>query len=77
MKSIEALEEVEVLIDTHFLDEFYDKKSSLFLKSVLETQGSIETRLFKRTWRSLNCSPKTMKVIQAIQENLLCVVKRK
>ena len=34
-------------------------------------------RLLKRTWRTLNCSPKTLKVIREIQENLLCVGKRK
>ena len=33
--------------------------------------------LLKKTWRSLNCTPKTMKVIREIQENLLCVGKRK
>ena len=49
MKSIaEVLEEVEVLIDTHFFNEFYDTKSSIFLKRVLENQGSIEMRLFKK-----------------------------
>ena len=37
----------------------------------------IDSRLFKKTWRSLNCSPKTLKVIRGIQENLLCVGKRK
>ena len=34
-------------------------------------------RLFKKTWRTLNCTPKTLKVIREIQENLLCVGKRK
>ena len=33
--------------------------------------------LLKKTWRTLNCSPKTMQVIREIQENLLCVGKRK
>ena len=73
----EVLEEVEVLIDTHFFNEFYESKSSLFLKRALENQGSIEMRIFKKTWRSLNCSPKTMKIIREVQENLLCVGKRK
>ena len=78
LKSIEeVLEEVEVLIDTRFFNEFYGTKSSIFLKRVLENQGSIEMRLLKRTWKSLNCSPKTMKIIREIQENLLCVGKRK
>ena len=78
MKSIaEVLEEVEVLIDTHFFNQFSETKSSLFLKRVLANQSAIETKLFKRTWRTLNCTPKTMKVIREIQENLLCVGKRK
>ena len=78
LKSIaDVLEEVEVLIDTHFFNEFYDMKSSIFPKSVIENQGWIEMRLFKRTWRSLNYTPKTMKIIREIQENLLCVGKRK
>ena len=44
---------------------------------MLENQGSIEMRLFKRSRRTLNCTPKTMNVIREIQENLLCVGKRK
>ena len=78
MMSIEeVMEEVEVLIDTHFFNEFYGTKSALFLKRVLGNQGWIEMRLLKRTWRTLNCTPKTMKIIREIQENLLCVGKRK
>ena len=78
LKSIEeVLEEVEVLIDTRFFNEFYGTKSSMFLKRVLENQGLIEMRLLKRTWKSLNCTPKTMKIIREIQENLLCVGRRK
>ena len=74
MKSIaEVLEEVEVLVDTHFFNEFSETKSSLFLKKVVAHQGWIEMRLFKKTWRSLNCTPKTSKIIREIQENLLCV----
>ena len=77
MKSIaDVLEDVEALIDTHF-NEFYDKKSSIFLKSVIENRGWIEMRLFKKTWRTLNCTPKTMKIIRENQENLLCIGKRK
>ena len=57
-KSIDdVLEEVEVLIDTHFFDEFSGTKSSAFLKKAIENQSSIDVRLFKRTWRTLNCSP--------------------
>ena len=78
MKSVaEVFEEVEELIDTHFFNEFYETKSSSFLKRVVENQGWIEMRLLKRTWRTLNCTPKTMKIIREIQENLLCVGKRK
>ena len=77
-KSIgDVLEDVEVLIDTHFFNEFSEAKSSLFLKKVISHQNSIDTRLFKKTWRTLNCSPKTMKIIREVQENLLCVGKRK
>ena len=52
-------------------------KSSLFMKKAVEKQNPIETKLFKKTWRTLNCSPKTIKVIREIQENLLCVGKRR
>ena len=78
MKSIaEVLEEVDVLIDTHFFDEFRGTKSSTFLKKIIDNRGSIDMSLLKKSWRSLNCTPKTMKVIREIQENLLCVGKRK
>ena len=74
MKSIaEVLEEVQVLIDTHFFDEFSKTKSSMCLKRVIENQSVIEMRLFKKTWRTLHCTPKTMKVIREIKENLPCV----
>ena len=77
-KSIaEVLEEVEVLIDTHFFNEFSETKSWGFLKKVIAHQSAIDLRLFRKTWRTLNCSPKTMKVIREIQENLLCMGKRK
>ena len=78
VKSVhDVLEEVQVLIDTHFYDEFSATKSSLFLKKIVSNQSSVDIRLLKKTWRSLNCSPKTMKVIREIQENLLCVGKRR
>ena len=78
MNSIaDVLEEVEVLIDTHFFNAFDETKSSAFLKRIIANQNVIEMTLLKRTWRSLNCTPKTMKVIREIQENLLCVGKRK
>ena len=68
---------MKVVIDTHFFHEFTETKSSVFLKKVIAAQGSIEMRLLKKTWRTLNCSPKTLKVIREIQENLLCVGKRR
>ena len=78
MKSVaEVLEEVQVLIDTHFFDEFSMTKSSMCLKRVIENQSAIDVRLFKKTWRTLHCTPKTMKVIREIQESLLCVGRRK
>ena len=78
MRSIaEVLEEVDVLIDTHFFNEFLGTKSSVSLKKVIENRNMIDSRLFKRTWRTINCTPKTMKVIREIQENLLCVGKRR
>ena len=48
----------------------------MFLKKVI-AQSVVDMRLFYKTWRTLNCSPKTMKVIREIQENLLCVGKRR
>ena len=73
---VEVLQEVEVLIDTHFFNEFTETKSAVFLKKVIAAQGSIEMRLLKKTWRTLNCSPKTLKVIREIQEIIICVGKR-
>ena len=70
-------EEVGLLIDTRFFNEFSETKSSSFLKNVIANKNTIDLNLFKRTWRSLNCTPKTMKVIREIQENLLCVGKGK
>ena len=72
----EVLEEVEVLIDTRFFDEFSRTKSSMCLKRAITNQSEIEMRLFKKTWRTLNCSPDTMKVIGEMLENLHCVGKR-
>ena len=71
----DVLEEVDVLIDTHFFNQFSQTKSSVFLKNAISHQGSIEMRLLKKSWRTLNCTPKTMKIIREIQENLLCVGK--
>ena len=69
----EVLEDVEVLIDAHFFDQFTETKSSMFLKKVLANQRMIGVGLFNKTWRTLNCYQKTMKVIREIQENLLCI----
>ena len=56
-KSIdEVLEEVEVLIDTHFFNEFSETKSSMFLKNVIANQNVIDVRILKKTWRILNCT---------------------
>ena len=44
---------------------------------MISFQMVIEVRLFRKTLRSVNCTPKTLKVIREIQENLLCVGKRK
>ena len=37
----------------------------------------VDVRILMRERRTLNCYQKTMKVIREIQENLLCVGKRK
>ena len=59
MKSIQdVLGEVEVLIDTHFFDEFSKTKSSLFLKKIIANKSTIEVTLLKRAWRTLNRSSK-------------------
>ena len=72
MKSIEeVMEEVEDLIDAYHFNQFSRTKTSSFLKKVIENQRTIEVGLFKKTWRTLNCTPKTMKVIREIQKNLL------
>ena len=56
IKSIEdVLEEEVVLIDTHFFNEFSETKSSQFLKKVIAHQSTIEMRLLKKTWRTINC----------------------
>ena len=78
MNSIkEVLEKVEVLSDAYHFNEFSKTKSSMFLKRIITNQNTIEIRLFRKTWRTLNCSPKTRNVIWEIQENLVCVGKRR
>ena len=71
------MKKVEVLVDAHSFKEFSETKSSGFLKRIIASQNAIDMNILKRTWRTLNCTPKTMKVIREIQENLLCVGKRK
>ena len=48
----------------------------MFLNKLVDKQTPLDIRLLRNAWRTLNCSPKTMKVIREIQENLLCVGKR-
>ena len=48
----EALEEVEVLIDTHFFNEFWKTKSSWFLKKVIANQSVVDMSLLMKTWGS-------------------------
>ena len=51
-KSIaDVLQEVKVLIDTHFYDEYAKTKSLMFLKKIIENQNLIEIVL-KKTWRT-------------------------
>ena len=78
IKSIdEVLEEVETVIDTYFFNEFSKTQSSSFLKSVIDNRNMIDTRILQETWRTLNCTTKTLKIIREIKEILLCVGKRK
>ena len=68
-KSIgDVLEEVAVVIDVHFYNGFSETKSSQFLQKVMDNQGVIDTSILKKTWRTLNCSPKTIKMIGEIQK---------
>ena len=68
-KSInDVVEEVEVLIDTHFFDEFSGTRSGSFLNKLVDKQGPVDIRLLRKAWRTLNCSPKIMKVIRDIGE---------
>ena len=57
----EVLEEVDVLIDVHFFNEFSGTKSSAFLKRITTNKNTFEMNLLKKTWRSSNCFPRTMK----------------
>ena len=71
----DVLEEVVVLIDVHFFNEFSETKTKRFLKRVLENLNVIIVRNLRRAWRTLNCSP-LLKLIGETQEDL-CVGKRK
>ena len=44
---------------------------------MISNQRVIDTWFFKKTWRTLNCSPKTFSVIRENQENLICVGRRR
>ena len=49
MTSIEeVVEEVDVLVDTHFFNEFSETKSSQFLKKVIAHQSTIESASSRR-----------------------------
>ena len=77
-KSIDdVLEEVEVLIDSHFFNEFEEIKSSSFVLKVITNKSVIDLNIYKRTRRSPNCTPNKKKAIQEIQENLPLVCKRR
>ena len=41
----------------------------------MDNKNSFETRILKKAWRTLNCTPKTMKVIREIEEDILGVGK--
>ena len=63
----DVLEEVAVVIDMHF-NEFSETKSSQFLQKVMDNQGVIDTTLIRKTWTTLNCTPKTLKVIREFRK---------
>ena len=49
-KSIaDVLEEVEVLIDMHHFNAFWETKSSLFLKRIIASHNSIDKNLLKKS----------------------------
>ena len=52
----DVLEEVEVLIGMHLFNEFSETKSAF--PKIVANHGAIEMVLFKRTWRTSNCSAK-------------------
>ena len=58
MKSIaDVLEEVEVLIDTLYFDDFSETKSSMFLKKIIGNQSVIDTRLPKKVLENIELYP--------------------
>ena len=61
------LEEVLVLINTHFINTLSETKSSTFLKKVIMNQSVVDVMLFKRILKTLICTVKTMKVIGEMQ----------
>ena len=60
---------------TLFFFEFWETKSSQFLKKVIAQQSAVEMSISKKTWRKMNCTHKTLKVIREIQETS-CVLGR-
>ena len=55
LKSVDdVLEEVGVLIATHFFSGFTVTKSSTFLKMVITHQSAIDMKLIRNTSRTLN-----------------------
>ena len=64
----DVLEDAEVLVDTHF-NKFSESKSSSFLKRIVANQSVVDIRLFKNGWKTMNCTPKTMKVIMETRKS--------
>ena len=78
MKMIaDILEEEKVFVGTHFLNEFSKTKSSTVLNKVEENRDANDMSILRKTWRTLNCTQKTLKVIRENHENLLCVGKKR
>ena len=65
----EVLEAVEIVIDTHFFNQF--QKSPLCFRNMIANQKSIETNILKRTRGSLIRTQKTMKTIREIKDTPL------
>ena len=59
----DVIEDVEVLVDSHFFNMYSETKSSLFLKNVISHQSRIEM-MFLKLWWTLNNSLRTMNVVR-------------